>query len=436
MSKKEKIKLIAFILLCGFCLAMYLSFILYDLYFDKFYWSKVSIFFDPHDKFNDFKHALLNQNIIDFEPYELSGRTIINGYFPFTYIFFRPIIFLSENQGFALFFTTFTFGLLYANYRFLRYEGASKVDNLQNIFIFSFLTYPFLFTIDRANIEGWILLMYIGFLIAYQKEKYNLAAIIIGTAAAIKFYPGMLAFFFLKDKKYRQFSLFVGFTSIVTIVSLIAFKGSLIENIQNLFFSLHTSELAFGIGFKEVSTSWADLIRISGEQQSNPVDMYGATAYMSGVKNSSSLLGFVKLIMIALHLENTISTNVVMHWYKISSLVIGSVLFVYLLKFENEKWKISMFLASYFVLFIYSSFDYKLLIFFIPLWLFINSNEKSKYDFVYCILLALIMVPKHFLISINNNISDSGALLNPALMLLICAMMVVENHKLKQRSFT
>lgn len=170
-----------------------------------------------------------------------------------------------------------------------RNKGSDAVDLFRNIFIFSFLTYPFLFTIDRANIEGWLFLLYVGFLIAYQKKIYNSAAIIIGIAASIKFYPGMLAFLFLKDKKYREFLLFVFFTSAVTILSLLLFKGGFVENIKGFIANIHISESAFAIGFKESLTSLIDMIKMSAYQIVNQYDIYGSSLYQAGVKYFSSL---------------------------------------------------------------------------------------------------------------------------------------------------
>jgi hypothetical protein len=429
MSKKDKINLMSLIIFVGFCFAMYFSFIVYDHYLDHNYWSKVSILFYPDDRFNDFKHALLNPNIIALEPYELSGRSMINAYFPFTYIFFCPITLLTEHQGLALFFITFTSGMIFANYHFLKTKDDNNVDLIRNVFIFSLLTYPFLLTIDRANIEGWIFLLYVGFLISYAQKKYERAAIIIGIAASIKFYPGMLAFLFLKDKKYKEFLLFVGFSAFLTIISLLAFKGGFVENIQGLAKNIHISELTFAIGLKEGATSVSHLLSMANEQIASQADMYGTHAYNAGVRYSSSLFGLIKLLFLDLRLENTVSTNSLLACYKILSLIVGTLLFFYMLKYEEEKWKITMLIVSYFTLFIYTSFAYKLLAFFVPIWLFINCDKKSKYDFAYCVLLALLMIPKHYLLSVQKQPFDYAVIINPVLMIVICTLIIKENFR-------
>jgi hypothetical protein len=60
------------------------------------------------------------------------------------------------------------------------------------------------------------------------------------------------------------------------------------------------------------------------------------------------------------------------------------------------------------------------------MWLFINSKEKSRYDFIYAILFALIMIPKHYIISVAHRELDWASILNPVFMMIICALIIVE----------
>jgi hypothetical protein len=80
-------------------------------------------------------------------------------------------------------------------------------------------------------------------------------------------------------------------------------------------------------------------------------------------------------------------------------------------------------------LFPYVSADYKLLYVMLPLYMFLNSPERSRWDYTYAVLLALLLAPKNFgHIATPAAIGGSmGIILNPALMMALMTLIVVQS---------
>jgi hypothetical protein len=83
-------------------------------------------------------------------------------------------------------------------------------------------------------------------------------------------------------------------------------------------------------------------------------------------------------------------------------------------------------------LFPYVSGDYKLLFIYIPLFMFINHQTLRKTDWIFCILWSLLLVPKNYFNLLSLPEANISVLINPVLMVAICAMVIMINVKENQ----
>ncbi len=344
MTKQEKINLISTIILIGFCCAAYLHFVVSGSYLGDNY-PFGTFLCCPSINFSDLHDIAYNNK--DLHPYilEPSERRTVSNYFPFTFILIYPLSFLSDRAQLVFFLVTLIAVMLATNYYFLREKNYNKTNLLRNIFAFSFLTYPFLFLVDRGNIEFLLFFCEIIFLIFYLKNRLYTAVIFLSFATAMKLYPGVLFFLFLKDKKYKEFIFGAVFTVVISFLSLAVMRGGFDQNLQGLLNELHTSQ-----------------------------HNIGAVNYAAGIFKSSTLFGLIKLIIMLFNLESVIELETLFTCFMILTILVGVMLYNFFIRFEQEKWKIVTILIFCSILFNYTSYGYKLISLFIPLWLFINHQ--------------------------------------------------------------
>ena len=75
------------------------------------------------------------------------------------------------------------------------------------------------------------------------------------------------------------------------------------------------------------------------------------------------------------------------------------------------------------------AFDYKLIFLFIPLWLFVNAEEKTKFDLIYTILFALLLIPKRFFLVLGPGVFKWFSLslvTNPLIMIIFVGLIIFE----------
>ena len=398
MTKSEKINLISTILLIGFAIGIYYHFVVMGFYVGKSYPFN-SFLHNPAIVFSDIHDEVFNTK--DLHPYQLapSERHTISVYFPFAFIFIYPFSLISVKTTFIIFLLTFIGTLVAANYYFLKEENTDKVSLLRNVFIFSFLTFPFLFEIDRANIESFVFIFSVIFLLLYQRKKTYLAAIFLSFATAMKIYPGVLFFLLLKDKKYKEFIFGAFFTLAISLISLAMMRGSFVDNFHGLISESNTGKLFFGTTIAPI-----------------------------GIVQSSTLFGLIKIFIILLNLDLMNHLDKVFMYFSVLTIFVGIGLYFYLMR-ENDLWKIVLILTCCTLLFNYVSFAYRMIHLFIPLWLFLNHKEKSKYDLQYCFLFALLLIPMGYRIFPHamHGSYDIAAVLNPLLMISLIVLIIKEN---------
>ena len=390
MEKEKKIGLLVLIVIMGFSISVFYHYA-QGIYLGKPYPDNTFLF-SPGDKFNDFYNVV--RGSADLDPYR-PGK--IYPYFAFgsfvAYLFslIKPwavswLIFL------LLFFSSF---ILLAKYYLYGLRSKLNSQQLLTIFVFVFLTYPVLFAVDRSNFDLLISLLIFLFAITYGKHKFIISTIPLAMAIAIKPYAVVFAIVYIINKKLKEALLLIFNTSLLTVFSLIFYKDGLFVEIQKFI----VATVAYGKAMTD-----------------------GAIFHFS-----SDLYNF--LILIVGFVSRLCGAEINLLWnpqfklfYAIAAIIIFILISIYLWKRPQPFWKVMAILTILIILLPYSTNDYRLTYLFIPLLMYLVSNNKSRLDMPTIILWGLLLIPKnYYTISEDQNI---GMIINPLLLIGLLILLV------------
>jgi hypothetical protein len=399
MHKNDKIKLLSFIIIVGFSIAVFYHYIL-GVYLGKPYPSNTFLFV-PADKFMDFFNVINKHDYLSIKPDPTCN------YFPFAYFisnlfgYIKPqllsfYIFQVLFLGFALWF----FGK--------NLKGLSKKDSITNTFIFVFLSFPVLFTIDRTNFETFIFIFLCLFVYLYQKGKVNYSLIPLSVAIAMKLFPAIFLVLLFTDRKYKQIFWTLSAVVLLSFLSLLTFDGRMGENMFRLGLNLKLYNEIYAIG-------------------------------NAGLDYGNSLFGPIKVVLHYVF-KNNLDLHLLLKVYSISVLFLFSLIAFIIIFFINSFWKKIALLVFSMCLFPHVSGDYKLLHIFIPLFLFINVRIEEEFpytakpsfklfkhsisiDHIYIILFGLLLIPKNYRLFVP--IYD-GVFLDPLIMSVLVMIIISE----------
>ena len=103
-------------------------------------------------------------------------------------------------------------------------------------------------------------------------------------------------------------------------------------------------------------------------------------------------------------------------FYCILAIVLFSIIVIFLFKYKLSTWKVVALLMFSYILLPQISSDHKLITLFIPIILFLNTKEYSKFDMLYSLFFGVLLIPKnYFIISGDVNIS---VFLNPVIIII------------------
>jgi hypothetical protein len=275
------------------------------------------------------------------------------------------------------------------------------------------MSYPFLFTIDRANAELYTFLFLCGFAYFYNSlnhYKSLFALICLSLAIAMKPFPAIFLVLLASEKKWKNILYVIIFAILITIFSMMCFQGGFLENIQGL----RRNQAMFVKNYAIGSQGWP----------------YGV-----------SLFGLIKVITgfilkVCSHLGLASDTqqvffdlvSLLLKPYSLLSLIIVGLVSLYILNKEKILWKKLALLVFVMAVIPPTSADYRLLNLFIPLAFFINESRSSKFDLAYLILFGLLLIPKnYFIIPAMTDMGLSiGVIINPLLMLIFGFLIIKE----------
>lgn len=399
MNKSEKISLLSSIVVIGFafgvifyyCLGQYLNL---PYPFNTF-------LFLPKSAFTDFTSII--PLIKNFAPYQNISVNI--NYFPLAYILVFPLILVkNEITSYLILASGFMTFLTFMNIKNFTCENLTKLQNFQNIFILTLMPYPVLVALDRGNLDMLLVAFFTVFIYLFKEKKYILSAIVLAIENAIKPFPILFLTLFLFKKKYKEFFLSLLLTALLIITGFMVLKGNFFDQI---------------------------IIFIKDLLVFNNAYIYDTTR-TNGMINSSSLFMALKLLLCQ---EHNLPVNVLLKFYNYLSIICLPVILFFTWR-EKIFWKQLTLLTIGMLLFPYVIIDYKLCFLFIPIWFFVNDENKSNMDLIYTIFFGLLMIPKNIVVltHVGNlaKLTSYGIIINPIIMLLLASLIIYEQFQLKK----
>ena len=395
-TKLSKIEMVAVIILIGFTLSVLFHYIIGNYFHYGFPWN--NFLFRPDNALDDFKNAYMYAE--GFNPY--SVITAQRNYPPFGFLIIGLFTFIEKNISFFIFETSFILFLL--AYLYKSTLGLEKFTRMKNTFIIFFMSFPILFTLDRANFEIVVFMFLFLFIYFYERNKINTSVVFLAMAIAMKLFPLVFLVIFLSDKRYKEVLITGGLVILLTLLSLLIFQGDVATNISHFAHSLNLYNRDYVIG--------------SG-----------------GFGYGHSLFGVLKLFFMAVIDAGTSSFDTLelikisMRPYFIFVIILFLLISTYIIKYETELWKKMLLLVISVNLFPYVSADYKLIHFFIPLMLFFISRSDNDSYIKYSILFGLLLMPKSFYwIMSEQGYVSASIILNPLIMCMFIVFLMKDKY--------
>jgi hypothetical protein len=393
-SSAQKIAAFFKVVLVGFVLALIFHLAM-NLFPEYARYPYNTFLFRPEDRFNDFRN-ILGPFASGANPYKWSFSV----YFPATYIFLLPLR-LVHRIAVWIFIAGVIYWLLKLVDRF--FGDVLSRESLKKTKIFLAMSYPFIFALDRANLECGIFLLCLGGLLAWSRKREVLGSFLFGLAGGMKVYPLLYLLPDLVRWRWRRLLMTGGFVALTSICGLMILPG-------------------------RISESLALLSRNLSGFQSDYVNSN------HGIQHGVSLLGAVKLPWILSSIaEGGNGAEAHAFFSRIWGMVSAGGIFLmllgaWLLRREDE-WKIVVLGVAAMLLLPPVSYDYKLIHVLIPVMLFLRL-EPGPNDRAFTYLFAALLIPKAYGYLLND--ISIAVILNPVLILMAVAMVFVDRRKSAQ----
>lgn len=242
----------------------------------------------------------------------------------------------------------------------ISFRKSFKTGALLNAFIIIFMSYPMLFTLHTGNLEIWVFIFQCSFFLSYFSRRFLLSTGFLAAAISLKLYPAIFIIFMVIDKRYR----FVLYTLAWVVV---------------------LSSVPFIIWPTNLELYWHGLL--SG----------------MGIYNDIMVKGYY-----GLHFGHSLVNSLRTLWPNIQVKLLFPVYYIfmgcnlilmtgYAALIERVLWRKIAVLVIALCLLPPTSTDYKLLLFFIPFFFFVNHDVKSKTDSIYTVLFSTLFINKAYL---------------------------------------
>jgi hypothetical protein len=319
-------------------------------------------------------------------------------YFPSTYLFVDPFtkLFKVADQAAIVFVTIFS--LFVAAYAYMSLRTKSNYMTLLGIFA-CLVSYPFLFAFFTGNVEAFVFIGLSLFTCLYVKRVHPLcSSLFLAIPVSMKLFPAVFFVLMLSDKRYRDIIYTILWIVILTIVPLLIFKGGILDGFSGYIERFESSQ-----------NMYQELMIID----------------TAGIHFGHSLLGAIR-ILLGQHMPPMRS---ILFPYLIFALIVFGALSFYIVKCERVLWKKILLLVIAMCLLPYTSTDYKLMHFFIPLFVFINTTDKEGLDSVYVLLFGLLLIPKDYAYFDHNPLYSLNQVMNPCLMIAFVLLIVISHFR-------
>lgn len=337
--------------------------------------------FHPEDRFNDFWNIC--------KPFFFGGNPYLSRfsvYFPAVYVILLPFRFAGEYALPCFFFTACGAFFLVTFLLQKDFDGFRR----GRLSIALMLTYPFLFTIDRANVELILIVLILLWLWFRKKGCDVLASLCLGLAGAAKIYPFLFLLPDLVELRFRRLILTSVTAVLFSVCGLLILGDSFVATAKLLstnlshFHSHYIFERA-GIAFSVSLLSCITALWIS----------VGSALFSSPPPLEWLPIDYWPVLVYA-----GLALMLIGAWY---------------LRHEDE-WKSVFVAVSAMVLLPPVSFDYKLLHLLIPLLMFLQA-PPSRDDRLISSLFVLLLVPKAYFFLFDW--TSVSVVINPILILVM-----------------
>lgn len=384
MSREEKLKYFAIILIAGFGFSVFYHYIINRYVGLGYPWN--TFLFMPVDHFNDFYNIVIKG----------TAETI---YFPIARLVIVPFqMFRSHVLAMIVYMLLVFIPIVY--YNWINLKCVKWIDSITYTFVFTFLAYPVLFLIDRANFESFVYLSLCLFIILYKQGKILLSCIPLAFAISLKLFPAVFVILLIADKKYKETFFVLAFVVLLSFTALMLLPGTMTENLTALFGNQQKYNKDYAVGF-------------------------------GGFDFGNSLFGIFKAVFIFLQLSDYIHSILLV--YILLAFLGFLFLAAYIIFIEKVFWKKVTLLVIAMCILPHVSGDYKLIHLLIPIFLFINLKEggrnlylnihsmKFRLDLLYTLLFAILLIPKNYRLFFN--VYD-GVILDPLIMVMIVFLII------------
>jgi hypothetical protein len=391
MDSIKKQRLIEIVVIVGFTISIAYHLIANYLFnlsypYNTFLFRRADVF---GDLFSPFRIAL--------DPYIKAQANY--QHYPFYYTLLR-LLHVFQNEFSVLAFYFLAYITFFSLFLFVNLKRNNKKDILIGLLVLTGFSYPFLFSLDRGNLEFIIVILIVLFLFFYQKNQF-LCVLFLSLAIAIKPFPAVFLALFIVDHRYRDLILTIIFSAVITLASYWILPGNIIPNIYE-----HLRNLAL----------YNQVYVIGNEGLFFGNSLWGAIKYLQILINP--LVGVDYSLLMKPYMVLVLSLFIFLIWY----------MWKRNLSFER---KIIILICSM-NLFPYVSADYKLLYFYIPIMMYINSDTPIKSGWVFGLLLGLLMVPKSYVHLPVLPEASFSVLINPLLMIGLIVMAILTNERAKE----
>lgn len=308
-----------------------------------------------------------------------------SSYFPVTHVVLFPLAQLALMPALVLYLAAFTAAFVALVFR---HADGDRLARMQAALVLTACSTPVLFLIDRANIEGLLFLMLAGMLLAYRRERFYLAAMLLAVPIAMKGSAGIFWLLFLFDGQIRALVLSVATFALSTGGALLVLPGATQANVEGLRSALHI------------------LLTTTAE---------GTV----GMRHSASLKSaFASLGHVDGHFDFFVD-----HYVLVSiAILLGVTLVLAILR--PVLWQRVALVSAAMIIVPSVSYEYRMIHLYLPLLLFLGTPERRRSDALFVALLGLLLVPKGLPILFGD--VNLGTVVNPLLLLVLMAAIVVD----------
>ncbi len=320
-------------------------------------------------------------------------------YFPGTFLFLAPFAIFSPTIVSALVFAAFvtSFTLIYT---FFNVKTDNVVTSIRDAAIIVLMSYPLLFEITTLNLEGIVFVFVCLFIFLYRRGDWAPAAFCLAAAASMKLFPAVFLVLYVRDRRWRDLAACIALAIALSFLPLLIFDGGFFGpgQLPGYLHRLHES-----------------------------LGMYSALMIfsVSGMHFGHSLLNAWQAVAGPYYP----GTSKILWPYMVFAAACFLAAAAYVTFVEKILWRRVAVLTIAMCLLPFTSTDYKLMYFLIPLYLFINHRAEPgewRLDLTFIIMFSLLLIPKAALYSDlwGDVYGSMNTVINPLVMIAMLATII------------